>query len=400
MEKLDIIIIGAGISGLSLAHYCTKERYNVLVIEKNERIGGTLHSHHFESDAKDFWIELGAHTCYNSYRNLIGIIEDCNIIDKLVPRERLPFKVLVDNQIRSIPSRLNFLELFFSIPRLFYTRKDGESVESYYSKIVGRKNFEDIFIHAFNAVISQQANNFPADMLFKKRLRRKDIIKKFTLVNGVQTITDSIASQNGIEIVIEKEVQEIRFKDNLFHIVTTDNRIYESMALALATPASVAAKLLQHSFPTVSELLSQINVMEVETIGVALKHNLLSIKPFASIIPTNDCFYSIVSRDTVRHNNYRGFTFHFKPGVVDKKGKINRIVQVLKVKPEEISYVTRKENIVPSLQMGHNKLINTIDALIARERLLLTGNYFTGLAIEDCVSRSLSEFARLKNILT
>jgi len=400
MEKPDVVIIGAGISGLSLAHYCVRDGLKVLVIEKGERAGGTLHSHRFENDAKDFWLELGAHTCYNSYSNLIRIIEDCNIIDKLVRRERVPFKVLVDNQIRSILSQINFLELLFSAPRLLYTKKNRESVESYYSKIVGRKNFENLFAHVFNAVVSQKANDFPAHMLFKKRLRQKDVMKKFTLVNGVQTITDSIASQKGIDVVTGKEVRGINFNGDIFRIVSTDSSVYESRSLALATPASVAAKLLQASFHDVSKLLLQIDVVKVETVGVALKRNLLSIKPFAGIIPTNDCFYSIVSRDTVRHDKYRGFTFHFKPGILDEEKKLKRIANILKIKPEEIGYVVRKENHVPSLRAGHDKLINAIDGLISKKRLLLTGNYFSGMAIEDCVSRSLSEFMRLKNILT
>ena len=79
MDKQDIIIIGAGISGLSLAHYCAKEGLKTLVIEKTERVGGTFHSHRFGGEAGDFWLELGAHTGYNSYGNFLGILEDCHV---------------------------------------------------------------------------------------------------------------------------------------------------------------------------------------------------------------------------------------------------------------------------------------------------------------------------------
>jgi hypothetical protein len=60
---------------------------------------------YFVSVPKGFWLELGAHTCYNSYRNLIGIIEDCQILDRLVQREKVPFRMRVGNQIKSIPSQ-------------------------------------------------------------------------------------------------------------------------------------------------------------------------------------------------------------------------------------------------------------------------------------------------------
>lgn len=398
MGKYDIVIIGAGISGLSLAHYCAKEGLKTMVIEKSKRIGGTLHSHSFE-DAMGFWIEMGAHTCYNSYCNLIGIIEDCRILDRLVSREKVPFKMLVDGQIKSIPSQLNFLELFCSAPRLFTLKKEGQSVESYYCRILGRTNYKRVLGPAMNAVISQDANDFPADILFKKRVRRKDIIKKFTLTNGVRTITDSISSQKNIGILRGTEVLAVNFDNGSFQI-TTSNATYESDSLAIATPASVAARLLHEQFPQVSEKLSDIKVKTVESVGVAVKKDIVvSIPPIAGIIPSSDSFYSVVSRDTIKHDSYRGFTFHFKPGILNDDAKLKRIAGVLGIKQSQIEHMTAKENLVPSLKIGHDSLVRTIDHAISESRLLLTGNYFDGMAIEDCVSRSLKEFLRLKKLL-
>lgn len=398
MNKYDMIIIGAGISGLSLAHYCAKEGFKTLVIEKSERVGGTLHSHSFE-DAMGFWIELGAHTCYNSYRNLIEILEDCTTISRLVKREKVPFKMLVDGRIKSIPSQLNFLELLCSAPRLFAVKKEGQSVESYYSKILGNKNFEKVLSPALNAVISQKANDFPADMLFKKRTRRKDIMKKFSLISGVQTITDSISSQKNIEILKGTEVLSISFNNGSFQ-TTTSNATYNSDSLAIAAPASVASKLLRDSFPQTAESLAAISVKRIESVGVAVKKDFVtSIPPVAGIIPASDSFYSVVSRDTVKHDTYRGFTFHFKPNSVTQDAKLKKIADVLGIKRGQIDYIVTKENFVPSLKIGHGALIGKIEQSISTTRLLLTGNYFDGMAIEDCVSRSLKEFLRLKKML-
>jgi protoporphyrinogen oxidase len=74
-----------------------------------------------------------------------------------------------------------------------------------------------------------------------------------------------------------------------------------------------------------------------------------------------------------------------------------KIGEVLGIKRDQFVYVIEKENLLPSPVVGHERLINAIDNLIADRRLLLTGNYFYGLSIEDCVSRSLREFKRLKN---
>lgn len=397
MNKYDIIIIGAGISGLSLAHYCSKADMKTLVIEKSERVGGSLHSHYFEDI--DFWIELGAHTCYNSYSNLISIMEECSAITHIIRREKVPFKMLVDGSIKSIPSQLNFVELLFSAPRLFALKKSGQSVSAYYSKIIGRKNFDKVLSPALNAVISQDASNFPADMLFKKRPRRKDIIKKFTLTNGVQTITDSISSQKAIEIATKGKVISIEYIDGCFKTYT-DNVLYESESLAIATPASVTAQLLKENFPEISKDMSQIKVEAIESVGIAVKKDLTaSIPPVAGIIPSSNSFYSVVSRDTVKHNTYRGFTFHFRPGILNNDAKLKRIAEALGIKTAQIEHIITKENFVPSLKVGHDSLIAKIEQSISTSRLLLTGNYFDGMAIEDCVLRSLKEFMRLKKLM-
>ena len=143
MEKYDVIVVGAGISGMSFAHYAAKANYKTLVLEKSDRIGGTFHSSTLENESSDFWIELGAHTCYNSYRNLIEVIEDCCIDDQITPRAKVPFRVLVSDQVKSFTSQINFLELLVSVPKLFSKRKNGETVASYYGSIVGMNNFKN-----------------------------------------------------------------------------------------------------------------------------------------------------------------------------------------------------------------------------------------------------------------
>lgn len=392
MKKYDIIIIGGGISGLSLAHYCARDGLSTLVIEKGKTTGGCFNSRRFDSG---FWLELGAHTCYNSYRNFLGIIEDCGIIDKLQSREKVPFKLLVEGRIRSFPSELSFLELFLSVPRIFTTKKQGQSVRSYYSRIVGNRNYEKVLGPAINAVLSQRADDFPAELLFKKRERRKDVIKKYTLPGGLQTITDAIASEPGIEVRTNAEVRSMDFKNDTYSVFTSDDG-FESGALALAVPPSAASDMTKDSFPELSSRLSRIKMSAVESVGVVVKKGATSVEPVAGIIPASGIFYSAVSRDTVRDEDYRGFTFHFAPGV-EQEDKLKRIRKVLGV--DEFEEVVQCSAALPSPVLGHDELTADIDRLLEGKRLLLTGNYFSGLAIEDCVSRSLEEFGRLKSLL-
>ncbi|MCC6346354.1 MAG: FAD-dependent oxidoreductase, partial [Nitrospirales bacterium] len=334
MERHDIVIVGAGISGLGLAYFCAEAGMEVLVLEESERAGGCFHSCRFAgrpgSGAGDFWFELGAHTCYNSYTTLIRILEGCGILSLIRKREKVPFRMLADGRICSITSQLDLRELLFSAPRVLTAKKSGKSVEEYYSPLVGRNNFRRVFSPAFNAVVSQDASGFPADMLFKRRARRKDVLKSFTLEGGLQTITDSLCARKGITVLTGKAVRSVASAQNRFSVVTEDGASFSADSLALATPASVAADLLRTPFPDIAGLLSGIALKTIETAGVAFRKEKVSFPPLAGLIPVNDSFFSAVSRDTVPHPHFRGVSFHFKPGLLDDEAKRRRIAGIVK----------------------------------------------------------------------
>jgi len=395
MKQFDVIVIGAGISGLSFASYAAAAGLSTLVIEKSGRVGGCFHSHRFEGKAADFWLELGAHTCYNSYGGLIGLMEQYGLMGSILAREKVSFKMLIDNEIKSITSQLSFLELIASGWHLFTLKKEGESVESYYGRIVGRSNYQRVFAPAFNAVISQRANDFPADMLFNKRPRRKDVLKSFTLQGGLSSVTDRISAIPGVTLVTEAQVSRISKSAGRYAVELSDGRSFEGERLAFATPPPEASRLAAEIAPELSGVLGRIKVENIESVGVAVAREKLTIPLLAGIIPANDDFYSAVSRDTVPHPSLRGFSFHFKSGRLPLEAKLKRIAQVLRVKPEDLEQAVQRESCLPSPVLGHGKLTEAIDSSIAKEKLFVTGNYFAGMAVEDCIVRSRKEFERL-----
>ena len=141
MMQNDVVVVGGGISGLSLAFYSVDAGFKTTLLEKSDTLGGSFASPQYNGNGKKFWLELGAHTCYSSYQNLLDIVESCGITESIIPREKVPFTLLVNDKIKSIVSRLNILELLLSAPNFFKLKKDGLSVKSYYSKIVGEKNY-------------------------------------------------------------------------------------------------------------------------------------------------------------------------------------------------------------------------------------------------------------------
>jgi hypothetical protein len=151
--------------------------------------------------------------------------------------------------------------------------------------------------------------------------------------------------------------------------------------------------MLQKAFPELASKLSALKAENVETVGVIIKKEAIKIGPVAALAASDDVFYSFVSRDAFPDSKYRGFAFHFKAGASSHEKKMERIAQVLGTRNFE--KIATAGHVIPSLRLGHKDKIKEIDGLIAGTSLMLTGNYFAGLAIEDCVSRSLQESLRL-----
>ena len=229
MMQNDVVVIGGGISGLSLAYYCVQAGMKTTLLEKNESLGGSFASPQYSSNGKKFWMELGAHTCYSSYQNLLDIVEGCGVTNTIIPRAKVPFTLFVDGKIRSIVSQLNILELLVSVPNLFKLKKTGLSVRSYYSKIVGEKNYEEVIRHFFNAVPSQQTDNFPADMMFKSRPKRKDVLKNYTFQNGLQSVARAIAAKSGLNVFTSQDVN-VWSTEEFEHIARTQNSMENALA--------------------------------------------------------------------------------------------------------------------------------------------------------------------------
>lgn len=396
MKEHEVIVVGGGISGLSLAYYCNKAGFKTVLLEKNNEVGGSFASSKYASSGKNFWLELGAHTCYSSYQNLLDIIEGCGVSDTIISRAKVPFSLMIDGQVKSIVSQLSIPELLTSAPNLFKLKKTGQSVKSYYSKIVGERNYADVVSHFFNAVPSQPTDDFPAEMMFKSREKRKDVLKNYTFREGLQSVAFAIAAQKGINIFTGMEVKGVRFENGKYIVRTAGGDELTAPTLALAMPSALSSAMLSDVNPDIANHLGQLKAASVDSVGVIVRKENINLKPVAALISPGDVFFSAVSRDTVPDDNFRGFTFHFRPGL-DEKVKRERITSVLGVSMSKIEHSDTRINTVPSLRMTHSQWLEKTNTLLAdKKNLLLTGNYFGGMAIEDCVIRSKSESERLK----
>lgn len=393
-DQYDMIVIGAGISGLAMAYKATEAGMRVLVLEKEGRAGGCFHSEVVPAESQPFWLEMGTHTCFNSYGRLLQLLKKLGLMEQLAGRTKLPYRMLAGRQLVTIPSRLHLFELITHAWRLFTINKQGKSVAEYYGAITGPKNYKETFRHAFNAVICQQADDVPADMLFRKRPRDKNVMRSYTFPLGLTAIIT--AMENRLTIKKDQQIRSIERTDSGFCIATNDAS-WMTRQLVCATPVLAAARLLKSCAPAVAEQLNWVAEVEVESVAIVIEKGSLPSEPIAGIIAADGDFYSAVSRDIVDHPSLRGLTFHFKPGLLNDDEKTARICSLLKIQSSSLLYIFHKTNRLPSPDRGHHQLIAHLDEMLVKEPLALVGNYFAGVAVEDCLERVESEFNRLQS---
>jgi len=391
-EQYDMIVIGAGISGLCMAFQAQQAGMNVLVVEKESRSGGCFHSEIVPDENEPFWLEMGTHTCFNSYGRLLHILDELGLKDQMQGREKLSYRMLANGELGSIPSRLHFIELFTHVWRLFCLKKEGKSIAGYYSNLVGPNNYHEVFRHAFNAVTCQSADNMPADMLFRKRPRDKSVQRSYTFADGLGRII--VELEKRVEMKAGQEIHAIH-RHAEGYVVETEAAVYACDKLVCATPAPAASRLLERVHADIAEQLSWVNEVEIESVGIVMGKESIPLPVVAGVIAADDNFYSAVSRDFVAHSRLRGFTFHFKPGLLSDEEKVEHICTVLNVALSDVQYVFHKTNRLPAPDMGHHQLIEELDAKLAKKPLALVGNYFDGVAVEDCLERVEKELARL-----
>ena len=397
----DILVVGGGISGLAFAFKASQAGKRVLVLERGAAAGGCLRS---VRSGDGFWYELGGHTVYNSYGGFLDMAVGTGVAKTLVERgpARATFGLLRDGKYKwlsppKVLRELSWLEVLTHAPVGVFRSKAGQTMRSHFSRLIGPKNYDRVLAPFLAAVPSQSADGFPAEgdgSLFKTRPRRKEFPRSFGIPGGLQTVCDAVAAAPGVTVETGAPATRLTRTAGGLSVETGDGRVLSAPIVALAVAPAVAAALLAESEPGLAATLGRVKDVAVESMGVVVPREAVWMPECAFLVPVNDAFHSAVTRDPFPDERRRAFTFHFKPGL-SRADKIARIAEVLRLAPDALGEPAESRVTLPSPELGHGEIVKDLDRQLAGTKLALTGNYFAGLAIEDCVQRSFSEWARV-----
>jgi protoporphyrinogen oxidase len=361
------------------------------VLEEAASPGGCIHT---VRTGDGYWYELGTHTLYNSYGSLLDILVESDLTSAIERRQKAPFRLLVEGKVRSVPSQLAMGELFASAWRAFTEKKAGRSVGDYYGRLVGKGNWQRVFAPLLSSVPCQRADDFPAEILFKRRPRRKNFPRTFTLRQGISTLVDKLAADPRVALRTSAGARDLARTDQGYTVTTADGNTVVVRTLILALPPDVAGRLLAPLLPQAASALAQVRTAAIVSTGVVFAKRDLVFPRLAGLVPLDDVFFSAVSRDVIPDQRFRALAFHFRTGLsLDER--LDRIAAVTGVGRQAFAHVAEHQTSLPSPGLGHAAIVQSIVQGIAGSRVYVTGNFFGGLAIEDCVLRSVAETTRL-----
>lgn len=397
MVRTDVLVVGGGVAGACFAHHAAEAGRRVVVVERERQPGGCLAS---ERGPETFWLELGAHTAYNSYGALLEVLEARGLLPRLQPRGKpvLRFldgdRVLPGANLGALLRRFRKLELLRALPRWFRADPHGVTAGEHYARLVGPTNYERVLGPMLSALPSQRADELPADFLFKKRERRRDVRRSFTLPGGLRTAVVAVLDRPEIDVRAGREATALERAGSGFAASLTDGERIEADVVALAVPPGAAAALLRGVSPDAAAAAGRVREASADSLGCAVSAERVALPYTTFLIPLDDVFHSVVTRDVVPDPTWRGFTFHFRPGL-SREARLRRASEVLGVPQSAFEAVHERTHVLPAPRLGHRDLVAEVDRALAGERLAVTGNWLLGLSIEDCAQRSRAEWQRV-----
>ena len=73
-RKVDFVVVGAGVAGLTIAYRLLQRGWSVLVVEKESRVGGLARSLYYHHDGQEFIFDLGPKIFHSNDEEVRGLI--------------------------------------------------------------------------------------------------------------------------------------------------------------------------------------------------------------------------------------------------------------------------------------------------------------------------------------
>ncbi len=431
---IDAVVVGSGISGLSVARWLKKKGIEPVVFEKEDRIGGNI----WTQSREGFTYELGPQTLLadgevKDFFKTFGIkyIKASPSAKKRyvlkggrllpVPTDPLSF---IKTPLLSLGAKLRVLREPWVAPSI----KSDESVAEFVKRRFGQE-FLDYLVAPF---ISGVYAGDPGRLSVRHAVRKvyaleeefgsviRGAIKKRALSppgemvsfeGGLSTLTEELSK--GLEIRKENVVLKIVHKDGIFHLDTRGGKL-QAKAVVIASPAYTASYLLKNISWSASNEFDSIDYVPMVVLNLYTSESVP--EGFGFLVPRKEgrrilgvIFASNIFPD--RAPAGKNLLSVYIGGATDREAieledeELISIVErelkeILSLSSLQVLSVKKWKRAIPQYNLGYERYLRLAEEIEREhEGLFLTGNYRFGVSMADCIRASREVADRVERYL-
>jgi oxygen-dependent protoporphyrinogen oxidase len=424
MNKKRVLILGAGVSGLSVAwHLEKKGGYDCVLLEKSPHLGGWMGS----KEQQGFLLEQGPHLFKTSRSaHLLEVIEEIGFSSSILPSSSQAESryVWMDGSFQKMPkSLLSFFTSSFCRPLLFSLWKEmrtpsylqDETIWDFSCRRFGKTVTENFFdpvvsgIYAGSIKKLSIASCFPLlkqwerekgsllkGALFSKAKKKENSICKaplFSFQEGTGSFIQQWASSLKLPIHCHEEVLSLDLENGQW-IAKSHSNVWEADAVVVTTPSYAAASLLREKAPQSAEILQSFAYEDITTVYLGWKGDVLPFPAFGYLVPSKENLSLLgVLFDSSMFGRKDTLMTLMIRGIGHSEDALYKVVDMvcsshlhISQKPSLFSHA-EKRKAIPQYYLGHEEKKKHLFSHLAKEApsLFLTGSYLSGVSISDCI---------------
>jgi oxygen-dependent protoporphyrinogen oxidase len=441
MPDRDVIVVGAGISGLTTAFRLATRGIDVAVIEAGSRTGGVI-----ETVQRDgALIECGPNSVLDTHPEIAGLIEALDLTSQRIETSTASARrfVVRQGQLVALPASFGaFLATPLFSPRAklrllrepFVSRAPAVTEEAVADFVVRRlgREFLDYAVEPFVAGIyagdarrlslsaalprlhaleqtygSLFVGQFRSARARAQRAERsRAIARSFSFIRGLQTLTDALAArlpvQTGVQAAaIEPAAGSIRVRID----VAGTPQVIRARAVVLSVPAAAAAALLRDAAPEAANALAAVPYAPVASVASLYRRADVAhaLDGFGFLAPRSEhrrilgtLFSSSLFPERAAAGHVLVTTFvggARDPGLASlADAQLSGLVEgelaaLLGARTPVAQTITRRPSAIPQYIIGHGERMRLAErAQEAVPGLFLCASYRGGVAVGDCIA--------------
>jgi len=458
MANKKVVVIGAGISGLTTAHILYKVGCDVTVLEKNDKVGGSIET----VIENGLMFDRGPNSALETTPIIAQLVEELNLKDQFVYANKEGNKryILRDGELHALPmSPRAFIKtkLFPGKAKLRLMKEPfiGKSTDGYYQSIaefVTRRLGSEFLDYAINPFVAGVYAGNPEDLSVKsafpklyaleedygglivgtirsirKRKKRKEQSKQsakmLSFKDGMQVLPKAIATVLGNRIKLNADVVSIRKTGEGKFGVTYKNGAQTLTLLAdivLSTvPAYKASDLFSDFDNKFKAHCADIYYPPVLVIYLAYNKKDIgqTLDGFGFLVPSKErksflgAIWSSVIFPNRSNEDNAAFTLFIggsrDPGFVDDNEETvvkrvrNEFEEIMKINGKPVYTSTRFwEKAIPQYKLGYVEHENYFDHFEKENKgIIISGNYRGGISVGDCIKNAELVVNKIKSLM-